>query len=109
MTVVIFAQECDASVDEVIGKLTDREVSVFRADTSWLPQRLTIQARLEGEARVVVVGDRVFPFLIHADSAAARIDWRTDYRALRYELAELPVSVENGVRCYMAAFGLVYA
>ncbi|MGH3783339.1 MAG: hypothetical protein ACRDRO_22655, partial [Pseudonocardiaceae bacterium] len=48
------------------------------------------------EARVVVVGDRVFPFLIHADSAAARIDWRTDYRALRYELAELPVSVENG-------------
>ncbi|MGH3574303.1 MAG: hypothetical protein ACRDUW_21175 [Pseudonocardiaceae bacterium] len=40
---------------------------------------------------------------------ASRIDWRSDYRALRYELAELPVSVENGVRCYMAAFGLVYA
>jgi len=273
VTVVIFAQECDASVDEVIGQLTDREVSVFRADTSWFPQRLTIQARLEGdrwmgclstahhrvdlgdirsiwyrdptafdfpanlsqperrfafrearlgfggvlasldtlwvnhpnrasdaiykplqlttaarcglavpltlvtndatevrrfhaesgsglickvfgsnaitehgttkvaythrlddgdladlgnvgstahqfqdwvhdkhhEARVVVVGDRLFPVLIHADSAAARIDWRTDYRALRYELAELPVSVEDGVRCYMAAFGLVYA
>ncbi|MGH3591472.1 MAG: ATP-grasp ribosomal peptide maturase, partial [Pseudonocardiaceae bacterium] len=40
------------------------------------------------EARVVVVGDRIFPVLIHADSVASRIDWRSDYRALRYELAE---------------------
>lgn len=273
MTVVIFAQDCDASVDQVIGQLTDREVPVFRADTSWFPQRLTIDAWLhsdrwvgclstghhrvdldairsiwyrdptafdfpanlsqperrfafrearlglggvlasldtlwvnhpnrvsdaiykplqlttaakcgltvprtlvtndaaavrrfhaesgpglickvfgansiaergtlkvaythrltEGdltnldnvgstahqfqdwvhgkqhEARVVVVGERMFPVLIHAGSPAARIDWRTDYRALRYELTELPSIVENGVRRYMEAFGLAFA
>jgi hypothetical protein len=56
-----------------------------------------------------VVGDRIFPVLIHAGSAASRIDWRTDYTALRYELVELPIAVNNGVRRYMAAFGLVYA
>jgi ATP-grasp ribosomal peptide maturase len=273
VTVVIFAQDCDAPVDQVIRQLTNREVPVFRADTSWFPQRLTIEARLESdrwvgclstdhhrvelddirsiwyqdptafdfpanlsqperrfafrearlgfggvlasldtlwvnhpnrasdaiykplqlttaarcglavprtlvtnnatavrrfhtesrpglickvfgsntitengttnvvythrldsgdltdldnvgstahqfqdwvhdkhhEARLIVVGDRIFPVLIHAGSAASRIDWRTDYSALRYELADLPFSVENGVRRYMAAFGLIYA
>ncbi len=34
---------------------------------------------------------------------------RTDYPALRYELTELPVPVESGIRGYMAAFGLTYA
>lgn len=273
MTVVVFAQDCDASVDQVIGQLADREVPVFRADTSWFPQRLTIDAWLHGdrwvgclstdhhqvdldairsiwyrdptafdfpanlsqperrfasarpgsgsavyshrwtlywvnhpnrvsdaiykplqlttaakcgltvprtlvtndaaavrrfhvesrpglickvfgansiaergtlkvaythritegdltnldnvgstahqfqdwvhgkqnEARVVVVGEQMFPVLIHAGSAAARIDWRTDYSALRYELIELPSVVENGVRRYMEVFGLVFA
>jgi glutathione synthase/RimK-type ligase-like ATP-grasp enzyme len=47
VTVVIFAQDCDASVDQVIRRLTDRQVPVFRADTSWFPRRLTIEARLE--------------------------------------------------------------
>lgn len=273
MTVVIFAQDCDASVDQVIRQLIDQQVPVFRADTSWFPQRLTIEARLESDrwvgclstdhhrvdldnirsiwyrdptafdfpanlsqperrfafrearlglggvltslntlwvnhpnrasdaiykplqlttaaksglaiprtlvtndaaavrrfhaesrtrlickvfgsntiaedgtlkvaythrlddgdlanldnvrstahqfqdwvhdkkcdARVIVVGDRIFPVLIHAGSPASRIDWRTDYTALRYELAELPVTVNDGVRRYMAAFGLAYA
>ncbi|MBV9012341.1 MAG: hypothetical protein JO272_09880 [Pseudonocardiales bacterium] len=61
------------------------------------------------EARVIVVGDQIFAVFIHAGSPASRIDWRADYAALRYELTELPVTVENGVRGYMAAFGLVYA
>lgn len=47
MTVVVFAQECDAPVDLVIRKLVERDVPVFRCDTSWFPQRLTIDARLE--------------------------------------------------------------
>lgn len=47
MTVVVFAQECDAPVDQVVGKLAERDVPVFRADTSWFPQRLTLDARLE--------------------------------------------------------------
>lgn len=273
MTVVVFAQECDAPVDQVIGKLAERDVPVFRADTSWFPQRLTLEACLENgqwagclatdhhrvdlddiraiwyrdpaafdfpanlspperrfafrearlglggvlasldtlwvnhpnragdaiykplqlatagacglavprtlftndavavrrfhaesqpglvckvlgsntiteggtlkvaythrlsdddlveldtvsttahqfqdwvdgkhhEARVIVVGERIFPILIHAGSAASRVDWRTDYAALRYEMAELPTLVESGIRRYMAAFGLAYA
>lgn len=60
------------------------------------------------DAQVIVVGDLIFPVLIHAGSPASRIDWRTDYTALRYKLAELPVTVNDGVRRYMAAFGLVY-
>lgn len=159
MTVVIFAQDCDAPVVQVIQKLTEREVPVFRADTSWFPQRLAIDARLESErwvgclstdhhrvdlddirsiwyrdpsafdfpanlthperrfafrearreALVIIVGDRIFPILIHAGSAASRVDWRTDYAALQYELTGIPVTVEDGIRRYMAAFGLVYA
>ncbi|MGH3671932.1 MAG: MvdC/MvdD family ATP grasp protein [Pseudonocardiaceae bacterium] len=46
MTVVIFAQDCDATVDQVIRQLTNRDVPVFRADTSWFPKRMTIDARL---------------------------------------------------------------
>lgn len=273
MTVVVFAQECDAPVDQVIGKLAERDVPVFRADTSWFPQRLTLDAWLSNgrwvgwlvtdhhrvdlqdiraiwyrdpaafefpanlsqaerrfcfrearlglggvltsldtlwvnhpnrasdaiykpfqlttaakcglsvprtlvtndpaavrrfhkesqpglickvfgsnsitedgalkvvythrltdtdlgdlgavastahqfqdwvhdkrhEARVVVAGQRIFPVLIHAGSSASRVDWRTDYAALRYELTQLPALVEQGVMSYMAAFGLVYA
>lgn len=273
MTVVIFAQDCDASVDQVVRLLTDRGIPVFRTDTSWFPQRLRIDARLESdrwvgclstdhhrvdlddirsiwyrdptafdfpanlsqperrfafrearlglggvltsldtvwvnhpnrtsdaiykplqlitaarcglvvprtlvtndpsavrrfhaesepglickvfgsnavaehgtlkvtythrlddgdlthlhnvastahqfqdwvgdkhhEARVIVVGDRLFPVLIHAGSPASRIDWRSDYAALKYELTKLPATVETGVRRYMATFGLAYA
>ncbi len=61
------------------------------------------------EARVIVVGDRIFPVLIHAGSPPSRIDWRADYATLRYELIELPLAVENSVRHYMTTFGLLYA
>lgn len=49
MTVVVFAQDCDASVDQVVRLLADQNVPVFRADMSWFPQRLRIDARLEGD------------------------------------------------------------
>lgn len=61
------------------------------------------------DARVIIVGDRIFPVLIQAGSTASRVDWRTDYAALQYELTEIPVAVEDGIRRYMAAFGLAYA
>lgn len=38
-----------------------------------------------------------------------RLAHRLHCTALRYELTELPVAVENGVRLYMTAFGLAYA
>lgn len=61
------------------------------------------------DVRVVVVGDRIFPVAIHSLSEAARIDFRTDYRALRHEVIELPVPVAQGIRRFMAESGLLMA
>lgn len=61
------------------------------------------------DVRVVVVGDRIFPVAIHPLSEAARIDFRTDYRALRHEIVELPGGVVRGIRRFMAESGLLMA
>ncbi|MGH3867895.1 MAG: MvdC/MvdD family ATP grasp protein [Pseudonocardiaceae bacterium] len=61
------------------------------------------------DVRVVVVGDRIFPVAIHPLSEAARIDFRTDYRALRHEVIELPDGVAHGIRRFMAESGLLMA
>jgi ATP-grasp ribosomal peptide maturase len=60
------------------------------------------------EARLTVVGDRIYVAAIHAGSAAGRVDWRTDYDALTYRVIEAPDSVVSGVRAYMHEFGLVF-
>jgi glutathione synthase/RimK-type ligase-like ATP-grasp enzyme len=61
------------------------------------------------DVRVVIVGDRIFPVAIHPLSQAARIDFRTDYRALRHEVIELPDAVEHGIRQFMTESGLLLA
>lgn len=63
----------------------------------------------QAEARVIVVGERMFTILVKAGSAAAHIDWRADFDALTYELIDTPPEVEAGVRGYMKALGLAYA
>ncbi len=60
------------------------------------------------EARVIVVGDRVFAAAIHASSAESYLDWRNDYGALRYEPIEPPVDVVAGMLAYCVELGLVY-
>jgi len=60
------------------------------------------------DLRVVVVGERLFPVAMYPTSAAARIDFRSDYRALRHEVVDLPSAVEGGVRALMAELGLVF-
>jgi ATP-grasp ribosomal peptide maturase len=60
------------------------------------------------EARVIVVGNRLFGAAIHAQSVATYIDWRNDYGALQYEQIELPAGVATGVRAYCVELGLVY-
>ncbi len=60
------------------------------------------------ECRAVVVGGEVFAVAIHAGSEAARIDWRSDYPALSYEVIDLPPSVEQSLRGIMDELGLVY-
>ncbi len=60
------------------------------------------------DLRVVVVGERLFPVAIHPTSAAARVDFRSDYRALRHAVVEVPPTVERGIRVLMAGLGLVF-
>ncbi len=61
------------------------------------------------EARVVVVGDRIFTITITTASAAARVDWRADFAALRYEHIDTPDQIAEPLRRYMHALGLAYA
>lgn len=61
------------------------------------------------EARVIVIGERMFTITITADSPSARVDWRADFTALRYRLIDMPPEVEKGLRRYMDSFGLAYA
>ncbi|MBM7774207.1 ATP-grasp ribosomal peptide maturase [Actinokineospora baliensis] len=61
------------------------------------------------EARVIVIGERMFTIAITADSPAARVDWRADFTALRYQLTDTPTEVEKGLRRYMDTLGLTYA
>lgn len=61
------------------------------------------------EARVVVLGQRMFTITIHADSPAARVDWRADFAALSYRFIDTPPEIEKGLRRYMDSLGLAYA
>ncbi|WP_033290915.1 ATP-grasp ribosomal peptide maturase [Amycolatopsis jejuensis] len=61
------------------------------------------------EARVIVIGERMFTITITADSPSAHVDWRSDFAALRYRLVDTPREVENGLRRYLDNLDLAYA
>ncbi|MGW6194820.1 ATP-grasp ribosomal peptide maturase [Kribbella sp. NPDC055110] len=88
-TTVLRADEIDASVTGTAHLFQER-----------VPKRC--------EVRLTVIGQRMFPVAIHAESAAARLDWRTDYPSLTYGPIELPVQVEKGVRLLMDELGLYF-
>lgn len=60
------------------------------------------------ESRVTVVGRQVFAVAIHANSEAARVDWRADYPALDYTVVEPPAPVTAGVLAFLDHFGLSF-
>lgn len=60
------------------------------------------------EARMIVIGDRINAFAIHAGSAAGYVDWRTDYDTNTYEVVDPPVDVADGVHALMNKLGLAY-
>lgn len=66
----------------------------------WVPKRY--------DARVTVVGKRIFGVAIHASSSDAYLDWRIDYSSLRYQPVEPPARVSNGIFAYMKHFSLLY-
>ncbi|MGO1048779.1 ATP-grasp ribosomal peptide maturase [Crossiella sp. CA198] len=94
---VALSQEID------LGTLADlRGVEVTTHQFQhWVPKAADI--------RLVVIGDRMFAFAIHAATEEARLDFRADYSALSYEPIDVPDVVALGVRGFMAAMGLVYS
>ncbi|MFD7531040.1 ATP-grasp ribosomal peptide maturase [Streptomyces sp. NPDC059849] len=61
------------------------------------------------EVRLTVVGDRLFAAEVHAGSAAAHTDWRSDYASLTYRPTTTPDDTAEGVRRYMSALELRFA
>ncbi|MFM9542255.1 ATP-grasp ribosomal peptide maturase [Streptomyces turgidiscabies] len=58
------------------------------------------------EVRLTVVGTEMFAAEIHAGSEAARLDWRSDYDALTYDVCEVPDDVRAGVLGWLKHFRL---
>ena len=61
------------------------------------------------EVRLIAVGTALFTVAIHARSAAARIDWRSDYRALSYSVIDPPADIVTSVGRFLDTFGLTFA
>lgn len=66
----------------------------------WIPKAFDV--------RLTVVGNEMFPVAIQANSEAARVDWRSDYDALRYEPVPIPKEVADAVRRLMTRYHLNY-
>ncbi|MFD1534021.1 MvdC/MvdD family ATP grasp protein [Pseudonocardia aurantiaca] len=60
------------------------------------------------EVRLTVVGEQFFAVRIDAGSPRSRVDWRTDYLALSYELTDTPPEVRAGVLNYLRSADLAY-
>lgn len=60
------------------------------------------------EARVTVVGEKVFGAAIHANSDNAKVDFRADYDSLDYRHVEPPESTTIGMLAFMKTFGLSF-
>lgn len=55
MTVLVLSEDYDPSVDRVVTALGKRSVPVFRADLGCFPQRLTLDAELDGDRWVGIL------------------------------------------------------
>jgi ATP-grasp ribosomal peptide maturase len=58
------------------------------------------------EVRLTVVGTDMFAAEIHAGSGPARVDWRSDYEALTYDVCKVPDDVREGVLGWLEHFRL---
>lgn len=60
------------------------------------------------EVRLTMVGKRPFAVAIHAHSTGARVDWRTDYDALTYEVVDCPADIADRAHAFLHGAGLNY-
>ena len=63
------------------------------------------------DVRATVVGKQVFAanILVDDETAGELLDWRADYKALRYEPVSLPASVESSLLTMTERLGLSFA
>lgn len=61
------------------------------------------------DARVIVVGRRVFTAALHTDDPAGRVDFRASYHTLTYTVVDPPGAVVAALERFMDHFGLAYA
>jgi glutathione synthase/RimK-type ligase-like ATP-grasp enzyme len=85
------------------GRLDDERIGL----TAHLFQRRLTKKR---DLRVTVVGERVFAVGIQVTgSPRAKLDWRADYAAHRYDVTELPPEVEKRLIEMLYRLGLRFA
>ncbi|WP_416876043.1 ATP-grasp ribosomal peptide maturase [Kitasatospora sp. SC0581] len=60
------------------------------------------------EVRLTAVDGRLFAAEIHANSAAAEVDWRSDYDSLTYQACDPPAAVASAVRRMLDRLELPY-
>jgi ATP-grasp ribosomal peptide maturase len=89
-------------------RLTDADLADLRSVGSTATQ-IQRWVRKSHEARIVVVGRRMFTILIRAHSGPARVDWRADFGALTYQFVDTSPEIEKGLRAYMDTLSLAYA
>ncbi|WP_172386889.1 ATP-grasp ribosomal peptide maturase [Streptomyces sp. MNP-20] len=85
-----------ADLDDLRG--IDTTAHLFQA---WIPKA--------HEVRLTVAGDQLLAAEIHADTPAAREDWRSDYRSLTYRATGTPGHIAHGVGRLMDRLGLRFA
>ena len=61
------------------------------------------------DVRVVIIGETLFAVEIHPLSDETRIDFRRDYRALRYAVHQLPEEVQQALFAFTKHYHLLYA
>jgi glutathione synthase/RimK-type ligase-like ATP-grasp enzyme len=62
----------------------------------------------EFDARVTVIANKCFGVAIHANSEAAKVDFRADYDAVSYTPLTLPIELPGQLRTYLDKFGLEF-
>jgi hypothetical protein len=92
--VLIASGRGDWSAEQVAKQLDARGCAYSWLDPADFPQRVRVMAKHD------------FAVAIHAHSAAARIDWRTDYDALTYEVIDCPARITDRVHNFLSAAGL---
>jgi hypothetical protein len=66
----------------------------------WVPK--------EYDSRVTIVCEQVFAVAIHASSQQGYIDWRSDYKSLKYRLIDPPCGVMAAAMRFLRHLGLSF-